>query len=101
MRAACAGRPFDPGPVCALFLLFPVISITDDLSPDREAIEESMSIRRVMGAAAVHPHQLPAIASVFVSPFSLAFLGFVEVDVPTFHDVFLTPQTTPRSPPRA
>jgi hypothetical protein len=92
------------GVIC---LFFPIISITDDLSPDLEAIEESISIRRTITALYVHSHELPAVAFVFLSLlslfslFSLSFLTFVETHVQTFLTLFLTPQTTPRAPPRA
>jgi hypothetical protein len=90
--------------VCILCLLFPIISISDDLSPDLEAIEESISIRRVVTALYVHSHELPAVAFAFLAIlalFSLSFFAFVETHVQTSRTLFLTPQTTPRAPPRA
>jgi hypothetical protein len=54
--------------VCAVALLFPIISITDDLQESVALVEETAALRRIAVAAAVH------CAPVLATLFSLASL---------------------------
>jgi len=87
--------------VCALALLFPVVSISDDLSADRDTVEESISIRRIVDAAQHHDAPLLALlVQAFVLALLTAAIGRVADEQPLYRAVLLTPQTEPRSPPR-
>jgi hypothetical protein len=69
---------------CALALLFPIISISDDLVIDRDALEEGTSMRRASGAT--HHHDTPVLAAtIIVMLIVLVAIGSVATnDVPSF-----------------
>lgn len=94
--------------VCVVALLFPIISVTDDLAPDTAALEEWTSARRValqVIALAQHaPVMMPIIELPLLpmrGPIALACLGLVSI--PTL--AVLSPATTTvwsfRGPPFA
>jgi hypothetical protein len=56
---------------CVVALLFPIISITDDLAASIAAIEETIAVRRAMAAAA------EIVVAVTVFPIALHLLAFV------------------------
>jgi len=76
---------------CVVALLFPIISITDDLTASSTAVEETVAVRRVMAAAA---HIIVAAA--------LGFVAFLSIE-----ESFVLPAApalalrTLRGPPRA
>jgi hypothetical protein len=64
--------------LCLVVLLFPIISITDDLQATDAVLEETVAVRRVAAAAALHAMPMLAAAIVVSVPaVSLSFLGFV------------------------
>jgi len=69
---------------CALAILFPIVSVSDDLLPDRDAFEEALAL---VVTAVILLIALVALAR--VAPLRLCFA--------TLH---LIPLTDPRSPPR-
>ena len=88
--AALVGAPRRSGHillalVCALALLFPIVSVSDDLIPGRDALEESLAI--VVKAI--------NLVVAFVA------LGRIESIRPRVASLFLVPHSDPRSPPRA
>ena len=88
--------------ICALCLLFPIISVSDDLSADRETIDDATSIRRSMVAAAAH-HDVQAVATlVGLVAMTVLVVAADEIRNPalSYSGILLSPQTAPRSPPR-
>ncbi|HYM59384.1 MAG TPA: hypothetical protein VEZ11_00680 [Thermoanaerobaculia bacterium] len=94
--------------VCVCALLFPIISVSDDLSIDREAIEELGSLRRSIVAAAtqhdlaVVKQQDDALAIFTALTVAIALMAIARLEVrgvPAFA-VILTHRSNPRSPPR-
>jgi hypothetical protein len=67
--------------VCVVVLLFPIVSITDDLQESVAAVEETFAVRRVVAAAALHltPVIVAALALSAVITV-LTILGFVTVE---------------------
>jgi hypothetical protein len=64
--------------VCVIALLFPIISITDDLEASDAVFEESVAVRRVVAPAALHV--LPILAAALtlcLLAIALTLLGFV------------------------
>jgi hypothetical protein len=84
---------------CILVLLFPIISVSDDLSAQWEAIDEATAVRRVHHVLHVSP--FPAVlaaAAIFVV--NLALIGAIECRVVPTPSVLLSVRNSPRSPPR-
>jgi len=50
--------------VCVVALLFPIISVTDDLAPDTNALEEWSSTRRAAIVITIAHHYLPLSTAV-------------------------------------
>jgi hypothetical protein len=69
---------------CALAMLFPIVSVSDDLLPDREAFEEALAL--VVNAVIL---LVALVALARVAPLRLCFAK-----------LHLIPLTDPRSPPR-
>lgn len=91
--------------LCILVLLFPIISVSDDLSARWEAIDEATAVRRAVAGALVPAHgaaHLPAVVliagPILVS--SLALHGAMECPVVPTSSVLLFDRNSPRSPPR-
>ncbi len=87
--------------VCLVALLFPIISITDDLQATDALVEETVGVRRVVAAAAYHAATCVVAAVVaYVPRISLTLLGFVP------SEEFALPSARPlvvfvlRGPPR-
>lgn len=86
---------------CVIVLLFPIISITDDLEGSAAVLEESATIKRVV-ASAVLLHVMPALVatlSVGVLAATLILLGFMTEEsfaVPLF---LTAPVVSLRGPP--
>ena len=85
---------------CVIVLLFPIISITDDLEASAAVVEESATVRRVVAAAALHV--LPIVAftlalCIFAS--ALTLLGFLTEDSSAFHISVAAPPPSLRGPP--
>jgi hypothetical protein len=72
--------------LCVALLLFPVISMTDDLNPSMMYAEDANAIKRIgrstSAACQVTPHALPAIASAVPRISSPRLLGSLSVDRP-------------------
>jgi hypothetical protein len=93
--------------VCVIALLFPIISVTDDLAPDTTALEEWSSVRRAAIVITIAHHQLPLATAVDLvllplhGPIALACAGLAVIPVLTV----LSPSTTTvwsfRGPPIA
>jgi hypothetical protein len=91
---------------CVAALLFPIISITDDLSAGHEVLEESAAARRwamavatgVGHAAAESASAAVLIATLIVSTL-LAAVARVETEVVPALSERLTLESDPRSPP--
>lgn len=88
---------------CLIALLFPIVSISDDLGHVRDAFEESNATRRALNAAG-HSDQLPAAThpAVFVAldpPLTLCAIGRVEIEDALVRHFVFAPRTNPRSPP--
>ena len=84
---------------CILVLLFPIISVSDDLSAQWEAIDEATAVRR--GHHVSHLSPVPAVlapAAIFVV--NLALLGATECHVVPTASVLFAVRNSPRSPPR-
>lgn len=94
---------------CLIALLFPIVSISDDLSPVRDAVEECGGVRRCLlsagSCAATGVHQVGPLLAVAASastlPILLTVLDGVEVIDATAHSPLLAARTNPRSPPSA
>src|ERR1700682_3101895 len=82
--------------VCVVALLFPSISVTDDLAPDTSALEEWSSARRVALAIAIAQHAFALTAAVDFAPLpvrgpiALACVGLAVIPSLTV----LSPSTT-------
>ncbi len=90
---------------CILVLLFPIISVSDDLSAQWESIEEATAVRRdFAGAHASVVHHVPAVQAILPSLLSTAITvalhGAVECHLVPTPAVLLAHCTSPRSPPR-
>lgn len=95
--------------VCVLALLFPVISLTDDLHPETVAVDAASGKRNACLIAASAPHMRAAtlgsgthFAIGMVSrPFALANLAFREFVAPLKlqHSDGLAQSSSGRSPP--
>jgi hypothetical protein len=91
---------------CALILLFPVISASDDLHAMRPEMEESERAFRhanhcaSTSAAAAHTSQ-PVLASFASVTPDFVQTGMVQVFPPQVHGIFFTPAPTGRAPPLA
>ena len=84
---------------CILVLLFPIISVSDDLSAQWEAIDEATAVRRVH--AGQHHHDVAAVLSAVPSlVLNLAPIGATECHVVPTPSVLLSVRNSPRSPPR-
>ena len=80
---------------CILVLLFPIISVSDDLSAQWEAIEAT-AVRRVQHV--LHVQAIFVALTTFV--FTLALIGATECHVVPTPSVLLAVRNSPRSPPR-
>ena len=106
-RAVGNGRkvlPVTIALVCLLLLLFPIISMTDDLISDRAVAEEWNNASRRITAMMIHGHDAPAVVLAIIILLSmlaaLRVIGFLEI-VPAPARLFLlAANTDPRSPPR-
>jgi hypothetical protein len=82
--------------VCVVALLFPIISVTDDLSPDTSALEEWSAARRVAFSISNAQHAVTLTTTVVVEllprtgPIALACVGLTVIPVLTV----LSPSTT-------
>ena len=94
--------------LCVLALLFPIISVSDDLSADRDATEESNTLRRTI-AAVGHHHELPlskqfaqfvAVLITMLFAALLAAIARVDLACAPAYALLVTRFTDPRSPPR-
>ena len=89
------------GIACVAALLFPIISVSDDLSVSRDAWEESSSIRRADARAdafaTAHDAVVPAVASIVAV--TLFALGLIDTQVVPAAIRLLPAQSDPRSPP--
>jgi len=93
--------------VCVVALLFPIISVTDDLSTDTSALEEWSALRRVAIAITSAQHDLALTTAVDLvslplhGPIALSCVGLAVIPVLTV----LSPSTTTvwsfRGPPFA
>jgi hypothetical protein len=89
---------------CALVLLFPVISASDDLHAMRSEMEESERAFRQASHGAVTPHapahfsQLVLPSSSFATP-DFARSGTVLAFLPPISGIFLAPAVAGRAPP--
>ncbi len=85
--------------ICALALLFPIISVSDDLASDFSTFEES-AIRRI--SAVSHQTDTPFVAIVVTLILSilLTAVALVETRVMPRQQLLLVRHTDPRSPPR-
>jgi hypothetical protein len=70
---------------CALALLFPIISVSDDLIADRDALEEALAI----------------VVEAVIFVVALVAVARVEMIRPRHATLLLVPLSDPRSPPRA
>lgn len=87
---------------CILVLLFPIISVSDDLSARWEAIDEATAVRRVVaGAAHAAAHSaLAVLAAAPILVITLALHGATACHVVPTESVLLSDRNSPRSPPR-
>ena len=69
--------------VCAIALLFPIISASDDLSADRDTLRDAA-----------------AIAPVILAIIALMALALLEQPKATWRRVLIPVKSDPRSPPR-
>ena len=105
-RSAVRGRkllPIAVALVCTLLLLFPIISITDDLTSSGTIAEEWNNASRRIVAMMIHGHDAPAVVlALIVQLFAavLLLIGFLEIASAPARLVLLTANTDPRSPPR-
>ena len=83
--------------VCVVALLFPIISVTDDLAPDASALEEWSATRRVAFSISNAQHAVMLTTTVVVElllphtgPIALACVGLTVIPVLTV----LSPSTT-------
>ncbi len=70
---------------CALALLFPIVSVSDDLIADRESFEEALAV--------------VVTAVIFVTAF--VAIARIESNRPRRATLLLVPSADPRSPPAA
>jgi len=105
-RSAADGRKLLPIAValaCALLLLFPIISITDDLISSGTVAEEWNNGSRRIAAIMMHGHDAPAVVLTLILPLciiaALLVIGFLEIESAPARLLLLTANTDPRSPP--
>jgi hypothetical protein len=90
--------------VCVVALLFPIISITDDLQESVAVVEESAALRRIAVAAAVQ--SVPLIAN-FMARLTALLVPAISLVCIVSEEVFSLPSspaasvTTLRGPPLA
>jgi hypothetical protein len=91
--------------ICAAVLLFPTISITDDLHLESFVVEDSNSTKRLASAVT---HAAPVVPVVLfglaILSLLLAMLGkrarcVVNITSPTYKTLFLTQPVLGRAPP--
>lgn len=90
--------------VCVVALLFPIISITDDLHESVAVLEESASLRRIAVGAAVHAAPLLAVVVALLTGIlipALSIFGFVIEADPSFRSSPAVSTLTFRGPPLA
>src|SRR5216117_743215 len=69
--------------LCAIALLFPIISVSDDVSADRDTLDH-----------------LALLAPLMVAIAALMALALLDAPVVTWRRILLPVQSDPRSPPR-
>ncbi len=74
--------------VCVVALLFPIISITDDLHESVAVVEESAALRRIAVAAAV---QCAPVLATVVAPAASLLVPILSVLTFTSEEVFSLP----------
>jgi hypothetical protein len=105
-RSAVRGRKLLPvtiALVCVLLLLFPIISITDDLISNSAITEEWNNASRRITAMMIHGHDAPVVVLAIVLQLfvaALLLIGFLEIASAPARLVLLTANTDPRSPPQ-
>jgi uncharacterized membrane protein len=106
-RSAADGRKLLPvaiALVCTLLLLFPIISITDDLTSSGTVAEEWNNASRRIAALMMHGHDAPAVILMVIVQLciiaALLVIGFLEIASAPARLLLLTANTDPRSPPR-
>ena len=105
-RSIASGRKLLPIAValaCVVLLLFPIISITDDLISSGTVAEEWNNGSRRIAAMMMHGHDAPAIVLTLILQLfaaALILIGFLEIASAPARLVLLTANTDPRSPPR-
>ncbi len=106
-RSAADGRKLLPVAIalaCTLLLLFPIISITDDLISNGNVAEEWNNGSRRIAAMMMYGHDAPAVVlTLIVQPCIIAALiviGFLEISSAPARLLLLTANSDPRSPPR-
>jgi hypothetical protein len=85
---------------CVVVLLFPIISITDDLEASTAVVEESATVRRAVASAVLHA--LPALfvaLALGLFAAALTVLGFLTEESLTFHASLAVPVLSVRGPP--
>jgi hypothetical protein len=96
--------------VCALALLFPIISVSDDLRLDNQALEEWTGGKHVRLTVANASHQLVsasgtdvpiALSAVVALAFGLVLLARLQTAGAPTHVAFSADRANPRSPPTA
>jgi hypothetical protein len=68
---------------CALVLLFPIVSVSDDLLPDRDSLEEALAIT------------VEAVTLII----TFVAIARVKIARPRHDTLLLVPSADPRSPP--
>src|SRR5438270_11488920 len=76
-------RQLQTARLCAVALLFPIISVSDDLSADRDTLDH-----------------LALLAPLLIAIAALMALALLDPPRVTWRRVFLPVQSDPRSPPR-
>jgi hypothetical protein len=89
---------------CALVLLFPVISASDDLHAMRPEMEESERAFRHAGHCATTPHAVAPCSHLFVARSTSATPDFAQIGtglmfLPQTHPSFFVPAPAGRAPP--
>jgi hypothetical protein len=96
------GRAAVIGLACVAALLFPIISVSDDLSVARDAWEEATSIRRVsaMLDAFATSHSAAVPVAVLNVAVALLAIGLIESGIAPAIVRLLPAESDPRSPPQ-
>jgi len=87
--------------VCTLAVLFPIISVSDDLQETVAALEDHVTVRRVIAATAPHAGVACAVMASFAAPQPVALLGFATQIVVAVVSYTGASLLTRRGPPSA